>query len=109
LFWWDRIIESILRQKIKKINLYQCGLENYNFNHHNSAGTIWVEIQKLLEDIKNLKPIDRQIIIDKLTESYFDNKTYTYSPFNVLTPMEVSKISKSKLIFTMILFMRNMI
>jgi peptidoglycan/xylan/chitin deacetylase (PgdA/CDA1 family) len=98
LFWWDKIILIILLQKIKKINLYKYGLKDYEFNHHKSAKAIWEDIQKLLEDLKKLQPIDRQIIIDKLTGSNFEKNNYTFSPFNVLTPMEVSKISKSELI-----------
>lgn len=98
MFWWDNIIESILEQKIEKIDLYKYGLKSYNFNHHHSSERIWIEIKKLLEDMKNFQPNDRQKIIDWLTENVFDNTITTNSPFKVLTPMEVLTISKSNLI-----------
>lgn len=94
LFWWDKIIETVFKDRIETINLSKYSLGVFKFNYYSSPAYFWGDIQKLLDVIKTLSPEIRQQVLREITQS----NAFENSSLKPLTPAEVTVLAESDLI-----------
>lgn len=97
-FWWDRIIQAIESSKTVLINLRNFGLGLYSFDSGVAPHLCWTEIQRLLEDLKLLMPMDREDAVETILEHLGVGDAQRFSSFAPLTVEEVKRMSSSPLI-----------
>lgn len=73
LYWYDKIITAVQSKQPFTLDLNQLGLGRYRLNRTEGAAN-WSETQKLLLDLKELQPFERETAVKKIIEML---KTYS--------------------------------
>lgn len=97
LYWYDKVITAVQGKESLNLDLRQRGLGRYSLNRTQGAGN-WSETQKLLLDLKELQPLERQTAVKEILETL---KTYSVSSryaISHLTEQEITEMSGCGLI-----------
>lgn len=97
LYWYDKIITAVQSKQSLTFDLRQRGLGRYCLNRTKGAGN-WSETQKLLLDLKELQPFERETAVKEILEmlkTYSGNARYAISH---LTEQEITEMAGCGLI-----------
>lgn len=97
LYWYDKVITAVQSKKSLNLDLRQRGLGRYSLNRTEGAAN-WSETQKLLLDLKEFQPLERETAVNEILETL---KTYSNSTgyaIRHLTEQEITEMSGCGLI-----------
>lgn len=97
LYWYDRIITAAQRHDGSPLDLTRMGLGLYRINRTRGAAN-WAETQRLLVDLKELQPLERDTAVAKVLEMFkTDAKSAGYS-ISHLTREDIREMASTGLI-----------
>jgi peptidoglycan/xylan/chitin deacetylase (PgdA/CDA1 family) len=89
VYWYDKLINAFQSEKVIEINLNHLSLRNYQINRYRGARN-WIEIQRLLADLKKLEPSSRDKIVEDIKRD-LNNTSHQKAPNNI-TPLTISDL-----------------
>ena len=97
LYWYDRIITAVQSDRESKLDLSQMGLGSYRLNRTRESAN-WAETQRLLSDLKELQPLERDTAVAEILEMLKDNEGASRYAICHLTQEEIKEMSGSPLV-----------
>ena len=100
LFWFDKLVIPIQAGQIDYLDLRCKGLNEYRFRSADHTEQRWMDVQRLLEDVKSLGNPDSpkvQAVINHFTERYRDLIATHAEAFRPLMPKELTAMAQHPL------------
>lgn len=96
-YWFDRVINMFQGREPRLIDLqdFGYGLNVYRVNE-SSGPRNWVEIERLLADLKRIDPLKRQKIVETILARFDPERESDHYRIRPLSVMEVAKLASSK-------------
>lgn len=90
MYWYDKVITAVQSKKPFTLDLNQLGLGKYHLNRTEGAAN-WSETQKLLLDLKELQPLERETAVKEILEML---KTYSAGSRYAITHLTEHEITE---------------
>jgi peptidoglycan/xylan/chitin deacetylase (PgdA/CDA1 family) len=99
-FWWDQLILSIQVSGICRLDLRPHGLSDFDLSPDSKGSRLghWEKIQKLLEALKRISPLERERTVAHILSTINSVYTQAVSPFQPLSAGDIAELSKHPLI-----------
>lgn len=97
LYWYDRIISAAQSQREKILDLGLIGLGSYRLNRTRGPAN-WAETQRLLSDLKELQPLEREMAVNEILKTLKDDGGGSGYKISHLTEQEIMEMSECPLV-----------
>jgi len=97
LYWYDRIINGIQGRPAMVLDLGAFSLGTYRINHSEGSAN-WIEIQRLLTDLKRVPPVERAKLVEHVLGELNRLKSRSAYQMRPLTLKELQELAASPLV-----------